>query len=111
MEDRGKELREAIEESRGGKKRWRCPSSLRSEAVSYLKARRESGSLLSSLSVELGISGATVSRWLEEGSGELRPVRVTDAPVLSGELRLVTPRGYRIEGLCVASAAALLARL
>ena len=61
-----------------------------------------SGGTIRGTAKALGLSLTTVSTWLSRRSKSmprLRPVQVT-APLPSArELVLVTPRGYRVEGL------------
>jgi hypothetical protein len=65
----------------------------------------EEGSVVSRLAAELGVAAGTLERWLDGESGEsgaervrgFRRVDVVEAPRLG--LILVTPSGYRVEGL------------
>ena len=65
---------------------------------------------------QLGVSRATLDRWLgEEPSGDSSPVRevvVREEEAGAGAgLTLVTPKGFRIEGLAVADLSALVRSL
>lgn len=71
---------------------------LRATGVVYLKRKKLEGYGLERVASELGVSNWSLSRWASESEGVLRRVEVVD-PEASGELSLVTPRGYRIEGL------------
>ena len=105
------ELREAITRSRAGEPRWRCPVPLREEIVQFAKERRQEGDSIVKIADSLGVSESGLNRWLQAGTKRLRPVRVEE-PVAEAEgLVLVTPGGYRLEGLRPASAADLLRRL
>jgi hypothetical protein len=101
MDDRARALREALEKSRGGRPRWRCPSGLRSEVVSYARERQALGEGIGSIAQALGLSESCLSRWLRACGGGFRAVRVSqpEAESSSGGLVLVTPRGFRLEGL------------
>lgn len=113
MDDLGTELRDAIVKSRHGKVRWRCPANLRNEVVSYVASRRDSGSSVMEIAADLGVSDSTLTRWMtaeKNKKGSMSAVRVKETAMSSGVV-LVTPRGYRIEGLDVASAAHLLRSL
>lgn len=105
------ELREAIAQSRNGQSHWRCPTDLREEAVGYCKSRQSAGDSLGRIAQDLGMSGSGLKRWLQKADGSLKPVRLKeDSPKRDG-LILVTPLGYRLEGLSVATATDLLQRL
>lgn len=59
------------------------------------------------------MSGESIRRWLEAGDEkrELVPVEIVPEGVEGEVVVVVSPRGYRVEGLGVASAAALLRML
>lgn len=89
-------------------KRWRCPAELKARVMSYAKVCREQGETIEGIASRLGLVGATLARWLRSDRNELaagfRSVAIVasdhDEPVGSaGRLRLVTPRGYCVEGL------------
>lgn len=106
------ELREAITRSRTGHKNWRCPAPLRQRIVEFTKAQRQEGLGVLPIAKQLGLSQSGLNRWLEDGSqGKLRPVRIAEAPTSQTKIVLITPGGYRLQGLDVASAADLLRRL
>ena len=107
------ELREAILRSRSGQERWRCPVELREQIVRFTRDCQLDGIAAKTVAKELGISDSGLSRWLQAADKKLRPVRITDsaAPPRLEPLILVTPGGYRLEGLSVSSAADLLRRL
>ena len=106
------DLRKAILQSRAGQHRWRCPVPLREKVVAFTRERRQAGVSVEKIAQELGLSASGLSRWLNAGEPRLRPVRITEAPSKSSDsLVLVTPEGYRLEGLGPASAADLLRRL
>lgn len=119
MDDRVETLRAELEAARGGQSRWRCPAALRERVIAF--ARREigvRGRTLQAVASELGLSQSGLGRWLrrERSSdllrGRFRPVQVVAASgVSAGSLILVTPSGYRVEGLSVTELAALLPRL
>lgn len=73
---------------------------LRLDAVAYLKRKKREGMSLERVSSELDVSTWSLLRWSRESEsrGEVVPVEVSSSPELE-ELSLVTPRGYRIEGL------------
>lgn len=103
-------------ESRPGK-RWRCPVPLRSRVVSYAKVCREQGEPLLDISNRLGLVESTLARWLRAERKDLQagflPVSIVAAEAAElGEagapLRLITPRGYCVEGLDAQTLALLL---
>ena len=105
------ELREAITRSRAGQTRWRCPAKLRAEIVEFTQARRREGVSVMKVAKELGMSESGLSRWLQKKDGQLRPVRLAETPSSHDQLVLVTPGGYRLEGLSPRGAADVLRTL
>lgn len=63
----------------------------------------------------LGVSSSGLTRWIQAGeSPHLRPVNIAEASSITtpdGKLVLVTPGGYRLEGLSASSAVSVLRRL
>ena len=61
---------------------------------------------------ELGVSNWSLARWVRESetAGMLRPVEVEEA-VKTNEFSLITPRGYRVEGLSEENVVRVLERL
>jgi len=91
---------------------------LRQEAVALARTGISEGKSLGRVSEELGIGPATLGRWLNRGdvSSPLRPVEVEREEVKeeSGQassLVVVTPSGWRIEGLHLEGIAKLLRAL
>ena len=106
------ELRETIIRSRAGQDRWRCPKPLRQQIVDFANTQRQEGMAVFKIAKRLGISESGLARWLQGGGqGKLRPVRIAETPTPQTKMVLVTPGGYRLEGLDVASAVDLLRRL
>jgi hypothetical protein len=101
----------------GRSKKWRCPEELRSRIVSYVRVCREHGEPLRDISRRLGLVESTVARWLRAdrkalaaGFRSVSIVPATDEAEADsgGRLRLVTPRGYSVEGLDAPTLAFLL---
>jgi transposase-like protein len=92
----------------------RYSAELRRLAVAVVEEHRDVP--LSRIAGELGVSIVSLQRWVEqEQPASFRPVQVrleadSEAPA-TGALVLITPRGYRVEGLDIASLTALLGRL
>lgn len=90
---------------RSGRRR-RYSRNLQAEAVAYLRERMKRGASTETVASELGVSGWSLVRWrrgfLAEGSSSLRPVEVVPDVAEAGTsstVTLVTPDGYRVEGL------------
>ncbi len=93
--------RRAREENRGRTGRGRRYSrEQRREAVLYLNQMKDQGASLEGVARGLGVSGWSLSRWNREEAmrGIVRRVEVVESEKRT-EITLVTPRGYRIEGL------------
>ena len=98
-------------------KRWRCPRDLRSRIVSYARVCRERGEPLGDISRRLGLVESTLARWLRADRNEIqagfRSVSIVAAEEcghggVGAPLRLITPRGYCVEGLDAQALAFLL---
>jgi transposase-like protein len=105
------QLRDEITRSRAGQDRWRCPSALRKRIIEFAEQGRREGVSVARLADQVGLSASGLRRWLERGAGVLRPVRVQEASPASPSLVLVTPGGFRLEGLDASSAIDVLRRL
>lgn len=97
----------------------RYPADLKEIVVEYGRARREEGVSVYQIAQDVEVPEPTVARWLKSAataattSTALLPVRVKpDEPVspmpAAGGPVVVTPRGWRVEGLSVADIAGLL---
>lgn len=85
----------------------RYPENLRAEIVAVTRANRTAGRSVCRLAREIGVSAPTLIEWLRRPArGRLREVAVAPAPVptigSTTKLVLVTPQGFRIEGLDLA---------
>jgi len=96
----------------------RVPEELRRVAVRFGLWALDEGESLGEAAARLEVSRATLERWLDEepagGSSPVREVvvRAEEAGAGSGAgLTLVTPEGFRIEGLAVADLTALVRSL
>jgi len=90
--------------------RHRYSPELRQEAVAIARALPQP---VSRTARELGIPEFTLHAWLRSAPAALRPVAVvpTSSPMPAPNLVLITSAGFRVEGLDVPSAAALLKAL
>jgi hypothetical protein len=111
-------FRSAVERSLGGRpgRGTRYREDLRQEAIALARTGMLEGKSLGRLAEELGIGPVTLTRWLEKGgAGEpLRPVEVQreeEKPGQASSLVVVTPSGWRIEGLRLADIPELLRAL
>jgi len=114
MNDRAAEYRAKLDELRcRGGKRWRTPPGLRDEIVVWARRQQAAGCGLGSIAAAIGLGESTLGKWLVSGggTGELRPGRGGADPGASGSLVVVTPEGYRLEGLSVDEAVDVLRRL
>ena len=118
MRTRVERFRIAVERSLGGRpgRGARYPEDLRREAIGLARTGMSAGKSLGSVAQELGLGSATLTRWLGRGgAGEpLRPVEVQreeEEPGQTSSLVVVTPSGWRIEGLRLADLAELVRAL
>ncbi|RLE35395.1 MAG: hypothetical protein DRJ61_03380 [Acidobacteria bacterium] len=126
MEDKdlktwGEQLSQELGEIRTSRrsKRWRCPPELQSRVVSYAKVCRERGEPYFDIAVRLGLVESTLTRWFRTERAKEQPgfrsvsivrrdVEETTAQPIASRLRLLTPQGYRVEGLDAQTLAYLL---
>ena len=102
MEQEAQQFLEQSKQTNQGRSRAgrRYSSELRYLAVSYLEKCLQRGGTRGSAARKLGVSELTLKRWQAEGkrNGRLRQVEVIDRKS-SDDMVLVTPEGYRVEGL------------
>jgi transposase-like protein len=132
MEKELEQFRQEVERLREGRKRGGMPypEAMRAFAVRYVSQSLEAGGSLAQAATALGVSEPTLQAWRKgkpaahrrakagtEGQA-LVPVVVSEAkksgrPVepQAGGLTVVAPGGFRVEGLSVEAAAALLRKL
>ena len=84
----------------------------RETIVEQARRMRVEGMKMAAIVLELGVSSWTLSKWLKatNHAPTFLPVQVV-APVSSSALTLVTPAGYRVEGLTMDAMVALLSRI
>jgi DNA invertase Pin-like site-specific DNA recombinase len=92
------------------------PPAVRAKVRAWVARRRAEGMTPTAIAAELGLSRHSVLSWAkrDEVPRSLIPVEVlaeTDAQAPSAGAVLVSPRGYRVEGLDVGAIGALLERL
>ncbi len=108
--DKGQQLAEELTDERraaGGTSRWRCSDELRARVVTYAAACRQDGESHVRVARRLGVAQPTLSRWVREAHGSpadfremaIVPSQGRSVPAEVAPLRLVTPRGFVVEGL------------
>ena len=110
-----------VQQWRAGKGRGRrrlVPVGVRSAAVAVSVDRRADGATWEEIARELGFGVTTLQRWASSPTGSAgRAVTVSAVPVVvdddgprseAAPLVLVSPRGYRLEGLRLEDAARVL---
>ena len=109
MEGRAGRFRESVRDQNAGRnQRRRFTESQQREALTYFDSRRSAGATIAEVATELGIGKTTLERWRRRRSSF---VRVEAVGADSTPLCVVSPSGYRIEGLSLDQAAELLSRL
>lgn len=130
MEKELEQFRQEAQRLRAGRQGGSLPfpETLRAFAVRYAQHTLEAGGTVVEAAEKLGVSAPTLYEWrkgrtegrgqrkLPEKSAALVPVRVDEraaSPEVAGlqQVVLVSPGGWRVEGLSVESAAQLLGRL
>jgi len=94
----------------------RIPDELRAEVIRYAMERRRRGDGVRRIGRSLGVSPESIRRWTTptaiHRARALVPIVVRDVDdEPTGPLTLTAPGGYRVDGLTVTSAAALLRAL
>ena len=109
MEARG--IRRELEGLERGKT-TRIPPATRERVLTYARQQRSRGQSWDAIAQELGLSSSGLQRWwkADAGSGRLRRVKLV-AAAPAGPVAVVSPRGYRIEGLSLDQAMSVLVRL
>ena len=124
MEESTRELRESIQHHRSNKSvpGRNYPDSLRSAIVAHAAERQAAGDGVHTIAASLGLNPNTLYTWLRASATERRPpaafrkVRISNVPPdrsspTPGGPTLVTPEGFRVEGLDVAGLVAVLRSL
>jgi len=120
-----REARSALGELGERGRTARVPQRARRAVLAYVEAARDEGLVWWHIAREVGLSQTALRRWREENGGgdhvALLPVEViTEEEAVAvasparddvGLVTLITPGGYRVEGLGVDELAALLARV
>lgn len=98
-----------------GRATVRYAKELRDVAVQYARQQKQMGRGLTRVAKELGVTVVSLRAWMTEADSSFLPVelcagsgRVDSETQAHGAVRLVSPCGYRVEGLSVESAYQLL---
>jgi len=111
------ELRRQLAEFRRSRRRRgeSYPPELRAAVVTYVQDGREQGRSVAALCARLGLSQQTLVSWMKRAARvrpvELRGGRVSEPSDSRGQAVLVSPFGYRVEGLEIGELAELLKAL
>jgi transposase-like protein len=101
MDTRVKVFREEASRQGVGRAGRRYPAQMRAMAVALAQERSEEP--LGRVAADLGVSALSLQRWIEKGEpARFRPIEVEPEVVASARARdlvLITPSGYRVEGL------------
>lgn len=109
-------LRRELERVETGRGR-RYPEDLRKRVVAWAVGRHAAGLSWEEIKRELGQSGDTLRRWCTVSgashapSRALVPVRVVPDTHVGRAVAVVSPKGFRVDGLTLTEAAALLREL
>jgi hypothetical protein len=110
MESEIRKLRAALARRESGRGRRFAPE-LRRQISGVGRRLRDDGTSWSGIGTALGLPTATVQRLCDSKAVGFARVEVIDAPVTVGGLVVVTPSGFRIEGVDANGAAALIRQL
>jgi hypothetical protein len=94
----------------------RIPTRLRAEIIAHARAWRAAGASMRTIAAALGVAPESIRRWTQPtptAAPALVPVQIVAERPTAGAtpLTLVSPRGFRVEGLGLADVGALLAAL
>lgn len=98
---------------RVGARRGRCFSAdLKERATAWIIKRRAEGMIVTEIASELGLAPGTVLKWSARSSARaLVPVEIVAERSSARTVSVVSPSGFRIEGLSLLEAEALLRSL
>jgi hypothetical protein len=110
MESEIRKLRAALARRESGRGR-RFAAELRSQISGIGRRLRGEGASWSEIGATLGVPTATAQRLCESDAPGFARVEVVDDVVAVGGLVVVTPSGFRVEGLDVSGVATLIRQL
>lgn len=109
MDHEAAELRREFSKLTRGHGR-RYPEGLRARATTLAKAARRSGTSWSAIADAVGVNVETLRVWCRS-SEQPKMRRVVIADEQSSQVTIVSPSGFRVEGLSMRDAIALLEKL
>lgn len=83
---------------------------LKARATAWIAEQRAGGRTVAELAAELGVAAGTILRWSKDGARAIVPVRVVPDEIPTS-MAVVSPTGFRIEGLSLADAIRVLREL
>jgi hypothetical protein len=91
----------------------RIPDPVRARVLAYTRGQRAAGRSWTWIARRVGLSAGSLKNWSRTPAPAqaLIPVEVAATPMPSAPLVVVSPGGYRVEGLDLATASALLRAL
>lgn len=93
----------------------RIPEELRAEVIGYAAEQRRCGDGVRKIARSLGVSPESIRRWTTPStikrSRALVPIVLREDDDTVKGITVIAPGGYRVEGLSITSAAALLREL
>jgi transposase len=115
MADELKALQRALGRGERGRGK-RYPAEIKERVVLWARRRHAEGATWPAVAQELGLGLDTVRRWCvaterSTGTRQLVPVRVVHRPSTAAAGNVVSVSGWRVDGLTVAEAAAMLRAL
>lgn len=110
MEARLREVQRAVAALGERGRTERVPDAVRGKVIAYTRAQRACGKSWKTIAREVGLCASGLQRWLREAPHltqvKIVPDREPDAPKVS----LISPHGYRIEGVTLLEALRALER-
>jgi DNA invertase Pin-like site-specific DNA recombinase len=115
MADReGRELKQELGGAKGRQGTCFSPD-LKARAARWIRERRAAGATAAQIAEELGVASGTVLRWSADArlkqARALVPVEIVPDRSGNREVSVVSPSGFRIEGLSLTEAITLLRAL
>ena len=113
MDETAREAREAVRRLGRRGPTSRVPVAVREKVLRYAEIERRRGTSWRRIAATVGLSGTAVQRWAvatPRARSRLAPVTVPTPTALPADdsITLVTPTGYRLEGLRLEAALGLL---
>jgi transposase len=89
------------------------PAELKQRVSRWLESQRAAGAMVADLALELGLSTGTVLKWSAgaKRSRALVPVEIVPSVRAECSVSIVSPSGFRVEGLLLVETAELLRAL